>query len=81
MFVLIFIIGLIIILWPVIGGVITSFFNGVVLVVSSPFYWILRITKRPESREEDDKISKTASVIASSLVLTAIFAVIIIVVS
>lgn len=81
MFDLIFIIGLIIILWPVIGGAIASLFNGVVMVVSFLFYWILRITKRPESREEDDRISKTAAVIATSLVLTAIFAVIIIVVS
>ena len=81
MFDLIFIIGLIIILWPVIGWAIASLFNGVVMVVSFLFYWILRITKRPESREEDDRISKTAAVIATSLVLTAIFAVIIIVVS
>ena len=81
MFDLIFIIGLIIILWPVIGGAIASLFNGVVMVVSFLFYWILRITKRPESREEDDRISKTAAVIATSLALTAIFAVIIIVVS
>ena len=42
---------------------------------------IMRITKRPESREEDDRFSKTASVIATSLVLTAIFAAIIIIVS
>ena len=81
MFDLIFIIGLIIILWPVIGWAIASLFNDVVMVVSFLFYWILRITKRPESREEDDRISKTAAVIATSLVLTAIFAVIIIVVS
>ena len=81
MFALIFIIGLIIILWPVTGGAIASLFNGLVMVVSSPFYWIMRITKRPESREEDDRISKTASVIATCLVLTAIFAAIIIIVS
>ena len=81
MFALIFIIGLIIILWPVTGGAIASLFNGLVMVASSPFYWIMRITKRPESREEDDRISKAASVIATCLVLTAIFAAIIIIVS
>lgn len=49
MFVLIFIIGLIIILWPVIGGAIASLFNGLVMVVSSPFYWIMRLIKSPKN--------------------------------
>ena len=78
MFTLIFIIGLFIILWPVIGGAITSLFNGVVLVVSGPFYWIMRLIKSPKNCKEDDRLSKIASAISMCLVLTSIFTTIII---
>ena len=70
MFTLIFLIGLIVILWPVIGGAIASLFNGIVIVVSSPFYWILRLIKRPKNSEEDDKISKIASSIATMMMFS-----------
>ena len=73
MFALIFIIGLIIILWPVIGGAIASLFNVLVVVVSSPFYWIMRRIKGPRNTEEDDRISKTAASIAICTVIAAIF--------
>ena len=79
MFVLIFIIGLIIILWPVIGGAIASLFNGLVMVVSGPFYWIMRLIKSPKNAEEDDRISHEAASIAMCIVITAIFAMLIIV--
>ena len=79
MFVLIFIIGLIIILWPVIGGAIASLFNGLVMVVSSPFYWIMRLIQSPKNAEEDDRISHEAASIAMCIVITAIFAMLIIV--
>lgn len=79
MFTLIFIIGLIIILWPVIGGAIASLFNGLVIVVSSPFYWIMRHIKSPKNKEEDDRISKTAATIAICTIIAAIFVTLIIV--
>ena len=79
MFTLIFIIGLLVILWPVIGGAIASLFNYIVIVASSPFYWILRLIKRPKNSEEDDKISKIASSIAMCIVITAIFTTLLIV--
>ena len=78
MFALIFIIGLIIILWPVIGGAIASLFNGLVMVVSSPLYWIMRLIKSPKNAEEDDRISHEAASIAMCIVITAIFAMLII---
>ena len=78
MFALIFIIGLIIILWPVIGGAIASLFNGLVMVVSSPFYWIMRLIKSPKNAEEDDRISHEAASTAMCIVITAIFAMLII---
>lgn len=79
MFTLIFIIGLLVILWPVIGGAIASLFNGIVIIVSSPLYWIMRLVKRPKNSEEDDKISKSASAIAMCIVIAAIFATLLIV--
>ena len=78
MFAMIFIIGLIVILWPVIGGAIASLFNGLVMVVSSTFYWIMRLIKSPKNAEEDDRISHEAASIAMCIVITAIFAMLII---
>ena len=79
MFTLIFIIGFIIILWPVISGAIASLFNGVVMVVSFLFYWILRLIKSPKDAVEADRISHTAASIAMCIVITAIFAMLILV--
>ena len=79
MFTLIFIIGLLVILWPVIGGAIASLFNCIVIIVSSPLYWTMRLVKRPKNSEEDDKISKSASSIAMCIVIAAIFATLLIV--
>lgn len=76
---MIFIIGLIVILWPVIGGAIASLFNGIVIGVSCPFYWSMRLIKRPKNAEEDDRISKIASSIAMCIVITAIFSTLLIV--
>lgn len=78
MFAMIFIIGLIVILWPVIGGAIASLFNGIVIGVSCPFYWIMRLIKSPKNAEEGDRISNAASSIAMLIVLTAIFVMLII---
>ena len=79
MFALIFIIGLIIILWPVIGGALASLFNGIVVIVSSPCYWIMRLIKCPRNKEEDDRITKNATETAMGIVITAIFVILIIV--
>ena len=78
MFAMIFIIGLIVILWPVIGGAIASLFNGLVMVVSSTFYWIMRLIKSPKNAEEDDRASHTAALIAMCIVITSTFAMLII---
>ena len=75
---MIFIIGLIVILWPVIGGAIASLFNGIVIGVSCPSYWIMRFIKSPKDAEEGDRISNAASSIAMLIVLTAIFVMLII---
>lgn len=73
------IIGLIIILWPIIGGAVASLFNGIVIVISSPFYWIMKLIKSPKNAEEDDRIAKTATATAMGIVITAIFITMIIV--
>lgn len=75
---MIFIIGLIVILWPVIGGAIASLFNGIVIGVSCPFYWIMRLIKSPKNAEEDDRTSHTAALIAMCIVITSTFAMLII---
>ena len=78
MFVFLCILGFGIILWPVIGGAIAYIFNGVVLIISSPFYWIMRIFKRPKNEEEDKRMSSISvtlafiSVIVTTLTLMII---------
>ena len=78
MFVFLCILGFGIILWPVISGAIAYIFNGVVLIISSPFYWIMRIFKRPKNEEEDKRMSSISvtlafiSVIVTTLTLMII---------
>lgn len=78
MFVFLCILGFGIILWPVISGALVSLFNGVVLIISSPFYWIMRIIRRPKNEEEDKRISSISvtlafiSVIVTTLTLMII---------
>ena len=64
MFVFLCIFGFGIILWPVISGALVSLFNCVVLIISSPFYWIMRIIRRPKNEEEDKRISSISVTLA-----------------
>jgi hypothetical protein len=67
MFVLIFIIGLIIILWPVIGGAVSAIFSFLATIASLPFYWSIRIVKSPKDEAEDVRITKVSSAIGLTI--------------
>lgn len=77
MLILVFIIGLVFILWPVIGGFITFLFNGIILVISLPFYWGMKIIMRPQDKTEDDKLSKISTIIGFIVSICLIFTLII----
>ena len=67
MFTLIFIIGLIAILWPVIGGAVSSIISFLAMVVSLPFFWAIRIVKSPKDKSEDERITKVSSAIGLTI--------------
>lgn len=69
----IFILGLLIILWPFIGSIIAALSGWIITVVSLPFYWLMRIFKRPANADEDEKLTKISSGISMVLVLAALF--------
>lgn len=73
MFTLIFIIVLVVILWPLIGSGIASLFNGVVMIISCPIYWALRVFKRPKDKSEDDKLTKWSVAMAMFIIVAAFF--------
>ena len=68
MFTLIFIAGLIIILWPVIGGATSTIFSFLAMVASFPFYWAIRIVKNPKDEAEDERITKVSSAIGLTII-------------
>ena len=68
MFTLIFIIGLFIILWPVIGGTTSTIFSFLAMVASFPFYWAIRIVKNPKDEAEDERITKVSSAIGLTII-------------
>lgn len=73
MLVILGITGLIIILWPVLGAGIASLFNGIIVLISLPIYWIARIVKRPHNEEEDNKLIRVTSAIALCMVIICFF--------
>ena len=60
MMVFIFIVGLAIILWPVLGGTIAALFNGAAIIISLPIYWTMRIIKRPKDEKEELMMTKAS---------------------
>ena len=78
MFVFLCILGFGIILWPVISGAIAYIFNGVVLIISSPIYWIMRIIRRPKKEEEDKRMSSISVTLAFISVIVGTLTLIII---
>lgn len=62
--VVIFIVGLAIILWPVVGGGISALFNRTVIIISLPIYWIMRIFKRPKDEKEELRMTKVSGAAA-----------------
>ena len=69
--------GLLIILWPFIGGIVASIFRWIIIGVSLPFYWLMRIFKHPESPEAEEKLTKISSAISMVIVVSALFALLI----
>ena len=78
MFVFLCILGFGIILWPVISGALAYIINGVVLIISSPIYWIMRIFWSPKNEEEDKRMSSISVTLAFISVIVATFALMII---
>ena len=73
----IFIIGLVIILWPLIGGLIGTIFTLTVMAVSLPLYWLMRIVKHPKSSAEDRKLTQISSGISMVITVIALLALLI----
>ena len=69
----IFILGLLIISWPFLGGFIGTFFSWIVLGLSLPFYWFMRLFKHSGTPAEDEKLSKISSGISMVIVVAALF--------
>lgn len=69
MMVFIFIAGLVIILWPVVGGTISALFNGAAIIISLPVYWIMRIIKRPKDEKEELMMTKASGAAAMFTIL------------
>ena len=69
MMVFIFIVGLAIILWPVLGGTIAALFNGAVIIISLPIYWTMRIIKRPKDEKEELMMTKVSGAAAMFTIL------------
>lgn len=67
------IIVLIIISWPFIGGVISSLFNGIVIAVSLPFYWIMWIIKKPKDEKEEARLTNISASIAMIITVATLF--------
>ena len=73
----IFILGLLIILWPFIGSIIASLSGWIIMAVSLAFYWLLRLFNHPATPEEDEKLTKISSGISMVTVVTLLFALLI----
>ena len=78
MFTFIFIIGIVIILWPLIGGALTWLFNVIAYILSGLFYWIMRLIKRPITTEDNDKNISIAVTLAFITIIAALFTILII---
>lgn len=73
----IFILGLLIILWPFIGGIIASISGWIILAVSLPFYWLMKFIKYPTTPDEDQRLTKISSGISMVTVVASLFALLI----
>ena len=73
MMVFIFIAGLAIILWPVLGGTIAALFNGAVIIISLPIYWTMRIIKCPKDEKEELMMTKVSGAAAMFTILLLLF--------
>ena len=69
MMVFIFIAGLVIILWPVVGGTISALFNGAAIIISLPVYWTMRIFKRPKDEKKELMMTKVSGATAMFTIL------------
>ena len=73
MFLILGITGLAIILWPVLSTAAASLFNGIIVLISLPIYWIARLVKRPHDEMEDNKLTRATSAIAMCMVIICFF--------
>lgn len=70
----IFIIGLLIICWPLILRLLAPVIAFFITVLASPCIWFLRIRRRPTTQDEEDKLSEDAAKAATVLLFMIITA-------
>lgn len=61
MFWIIAIVILLVIIWPYILPLLAPVGTFLVLIASAPVIWTLKLIRKPQTQEEEDKLSKDAS--------------------